>query len=348
MILDEIVQKLKDEIEEENRKEIVGSYEQQLSKKIDELSKNENFFNLPLKNIFSVISKVDFNLIEENDKIMEILQNIIKNTISKHFEEKETILILQTLNTKTISFCSYDEIISILELIRNCPILVNFCNLYKEQNKEVDIDYEYELQQKDKEIEKLKQKILKEFPPIIEKPVDFEQDINIACKKGKLSNVQWLIEKQNVNKNIPDFNGDTPIHYASKNGHLRIVQYLIERQNVDIDIKGFWGKTPLHCASQKGHLQIVEYLLSKGANIEAKDIFEKTPLHYCCEKEHLQIVEYLISKGANIEAKSHSGCTPLHFASSIRHADIFKYLISKGANKYALNKDGKRPYNYYL
>ena len=88
--------------------------EKQLSKNIDELSKNENYFNLPLNNIFSVISKVDFNEIEESDKKIEIIQNIFKNLIIQHFEEKETILILQNLNLATISF-SFEEIFSILE-----------------------------------------------------------------------------------------------------------------------------------------------------------------------------------------------------------------------------------------
>ena len=95
MKIQEIVQKLEEEIKDKNRKGVINEYETKLSKKIEELSKNENFFNLPLKNIFSVISKVDFNEIEESEEITGTLQNIIKNTINKHFEEKETILILQ-------------------------------------------------------------------------------------------------------------------------------------------------------------------------------------------------------------------------------------------------------------
>ena len=111
MSFKQIYQKLEDEIRGENRNELINEYETKLSKEIEELSKNENFFNLPLNNIFSVISKVDFNLIEENDKIIEITQNIIKNLVQKYFEEKETILILQNLNLKTISFSSHEEVL---------------------------------------------------------------------------------------------------------------------------------------------------------------------------------------------------------------------------------------------
>ena len=264
----QIVKKLEKEIKGKNRKDAIEILEEQLIKNVEKLSKNENFFNLPLNNILSVISKVDFN---EIDEITEILHNIIKNIIKAHSKEKETILILQNLNITTISF-SHEEIFSILELITNCPILVKYCNLYKEQNKEVDIDYEYEIQQKDKEIEKLRQQMSKKFMPITQKPIDYEPDIFVACQKGKLTSVRWLIEKEKEDKNkkiesnedLEIFymyfeEGDTPIHIASRSGHLQIVEYLIERQNVDTDIKGWCEKTPLHYACQEGHLSIVDY-----------------------------------------------------------------------------------------
>ena len=50
-----------------------------------------------------------------------------------------------------------------------------------------------------------------------------ESDIFKACKEGKLKSVQWLIEKENVDKNIriEDYKNDmwktdAPTHIASK------------------------------------------------------------------------------------------------------------------------------------
>ena len=94
MKIEQILIKLENEIKGECKKEVINTYEDLLSEEIEELSTNDFFFHLPLNNIFSVISKVDFSEIEENDKTIEIIQNIIKNIINKHFEEKETILIL--------------------------------------------------------------------------------------------------------------------------------------------------------------------------------------------------------------------------------------------------------------
>ena len=114
------------------------------------------------------------------------------------------------------------------------------------------------------------------FPLITEKPTDYEPDVFQACKEGKVTSVQWLIEKENINKNNTDYKDDPPIHVASEYGHLPIVQYLIEKQKVDKDIKGNEGKTALHFASEKGHLPIVEYLIYKGANLESKDGFQRS------------------------------------------------------------------------
>ena len=102
------------EIKGRNDINVINEYESKLSKNVEELSKNEKFFNLPLNHIFSIISKVDFNIIEESDKTIEIIQNIIKNIIKMHYKEKETILILQNINTTEFS---HDEIFSLLELL---------------------------------------------------------------------------------------------------------------------------------------------------------------------------------------------------------------------------------------
>ena len=371
MDVQQIIKKLEEEINNKNDKVEIGVLEDQLSKIIEELSINENFFNLPLINIFSIISKVNFNEIEEKDKMIEIIQNIIKNLINKHFEEKETILILQNLNLTTNFSFSFEEYFSILELITNCPILVNFCHLYKEKNKEVDIDYDYEIKRKEVEIEKLKNELnknqlnLNTFSPITEKPVDYESDIFKACKEGKLSSVQWLIEKENIDKNkrvgyheIGMFAHNSPIHIASRFGQLPIVQYLIEAQQVDIEIKGRsryliskgnfietneenW--TPLHYACFNGHFQVVVYLISKGANIEATTNSKCTPLHFACFNGYLQIVEYLILNGAKIDVKDEDNWTPLHYACQKCYYYVIKYLIANGANKNDTDNKGRTP-----
>ena len=74
---------------------------------------------------------------------------------------------------------------------------------------------------------------------------DFEQDIFIAAKQGKLTILKYLIEEKGIDINKQAEKDDNYIIYK--------------------------GVTALHIACLNGHLPIVEYLIEKGANIEAKD-----------------------------------------------------------------------------
>ena len=116
-----------------------------------------------------------------------------------------------------------------------------------------------------------------------------QSDIFRAVSKGKLSSVQYLIEKKgiDVNKKAEKDYGDGTIIIIYK------------------------GDTALHVACQNIHLQIVQYLIEKGSNIEAKDKNDETPLHIACFVGNLSVVQYLIEKGANENAKDEDGKTPL-------------------------------------
>ena len=51
-------------------KDLIDGYEELLSEEVEELSKYAEFFKLHLNNIFSVISKVDFDEMEDDDEII--------------------------------------------------------------------------------------------------------------------------------------------------------------------------------------------------------------------------------------------------------------------------------------
>ena len=56
-----------------------------------------------------------------------------------------------------------------------------------------------------------------------------------------------------------------PLHAAAHNGHLDCVKVLVEA-NVDVDVLDDTGRTPLIAAAGSGSAGIVKYLLSRGAN----------------------------------------------------------------------------------
>ena len=353
--VDQIVKDLDTELSNDRRKEVIIQLEEELVKNIEELSQFDNFFKLPLQTIFSIISKIDFDSIEENDennKKFEITQKFIKKTIESHFDEKETILLLQNLDINQLSL-SYEEYIVIFKLFTNCHFLVDFCNLYDEQNLQVDIDYDYELQKKDSLIKKLQDHaFLYSTEQLKERPPGLEPNIYKACKYGKIESVRYLIEKEQFNKNkklkeaITSENisaGNAPIHIATQFGHLAIVAYLCDK-GADKLIKNPSGNTILHIAAKIGYLQIVQYLIEKQElDVDIKTGIGETPLHYACQAGYQSIVKYLLYQGANIEESNNDGLTPIFYACIGGYLEIVELLISKGAKITTPNKNGDFP-----
>ena len=60
--------------------------------------------------------------------------------------------------------------------------------------------------------------------------------------------------------------GDTGLHVASEKGHLGVVKFLLgfEGRNLNVNIENERGSTPLALAARGGHRTIVRALL-KGA-----------------------------------------------------------------------------------
>ena len=310
--VDKIVEEFKSEISGGNRKDVIDKIIDKMILNIDKLSKTKSFFELPLKCIFYVISRIDFSGSSINT--LETMSNFIKNIISSNFSEKETILLFNYLQTSNHNYSAQDYI-SLLQLFTNCDFLSNFCCKFNELDHYPVNDGDYDLKQKDIEITDLKKRIqelndeLDKFPPIQTKPTNFEGDIWKAAKEGKLDSLQYLIEKEGVSKdsriqgpNHIDFiKDDTPIHMAAKNGQLKIVQYLIEKQNVDINIKGNYDRTPLHYACYSRSLPVVEYLILHGADPNVADVFRHTPLHAACSQNLVDMVKFLLEHGADKE-----------------------------------------------
>ena len=313
------IEYFKKEINGKKRKDAISLLEEILLDDITNTVKEKDFFSLPLSNIFNIVSQT--NLSSQEDPI-SFIKNLITQTIDNHSDEKETLLLLHSLKTSEIEL-TLEQCVDILFMFKQCDIFLQLHNKFQENDKSVDIDTEYLIQQKEKEIEELKQELKKSkplFEPITEKPEDFESDIFIATKDGKLSSVQYLIEKEGIN-----INKQTEYDYGD-----------------DIISKGC---TTLHVACKAGNFKIVQYLIEKGADIELKNVYQSTPLHYACEKGSLQIVQYLIEKGANIETQNSSGNGSLHWASGYGKTNIVKYLISQGANKNAKNTDNRTPFD---
>ena len=174
--------------------------------------------------------------------------------------------------------------------------------------------------------------------------------LHVACRKGHVDVVRYLVSEQGCSTACQNKNGDTPLHEACREGHLVMVKALTSGQyyKAASNSQNKDGDTPLHEACCEGHVDILKYLISeKGCSASCENKDGDTPLHVACREGHLAIVEALTS-GQDCKAacncQNKDGDTSLHEACCKGHIDIVRYLVSEqGSSTVCQNKDGDTP-----
>ena len=178
-----------------------------------------------------------------------------------------------------------------------------------------------------------------------------------------------------VDKNIPDFDGETPLSLAVKYGHTQIalmlhingertdcprVKHFLETCQGYDDMRGVLvlksinpylnihdhnadGKTLLLAAASNGHTTLVKYLLYLGSPINTQKNNGYTALHEAALNGHAETVNLLLSLEANLELKSSSGETPLHIAARAGKVKVVQLLLAKNADTRKQDVNGETP-----
>ncbi len=134
--------------------------------------------------------------------------------------------------------------------------------------------------------------------------------------------------------------GNTPLHTAVGLGFLAEAKVLIEKGNMDLEITNDAGCTPLVCAVDKSDKAMVAYLISKGAKVNMKTTEGWTPLHLACQKSDLDVVRLLLDHGAEKEVPDAAGNVPLMYAAACGNKPIVDLLIKRGVNMLATDLAG--------
>ena len=146
--------------------------------------------------------------------------------------------------------------------------------------------------------------------------------IGLLSNKSKLEALSY-VSKYSINT------GMEAIHLAASLNLENILNILLEQQ-LDIDVKDDGGYTPLHWAVWKGHDNIARLLIGKGADLNIKDNQGETPFNFV--RGHTAMADTLIASGADLNARDRLGRSPLYTAIWGGCETIAKLLIAKGAD----------------
>jgi hypothetical protein len=120
--------------------------------------------------------------------------------------------------------------------------------------------------------------------------------------------------------------GKTQLHHCAENGLTTSVKRLLSIRNINVNLKDVTGSTPLHSAVMNGHVEIARLLLQNGADVNARCNGGSTPLHYA---HHIDILHLLVENGADLEAQNNDGWRALHSAVLHGNLPFIQELISR-------------------
>jgi ankyrin repeat protein len=178
----------------------------------------------------------------------------------------------------------------------------------------------------------------------------------VACSRGHLEVVQYMLDTVGADIEATDTNGVTYLVLARRKQHHKVARYLkfvMALKSTSAcpstsSIAAF--KEQFFLSLVEGDLDSVRKTIQQHGNIvaEINNNIGLKALHVACVEGHLHIVEYLVSKaGVNVETTTNGlrnnalHCTALHCAAYCGHVELVRYLVETlGANVEATNASG--------
>ena len=164
---------------------------------------------------------------------------------------------------------------------------------------------------------------------------------------------QALLAFPGCQVNRVDKKGNTIMHNACINDNFKFVDLLINHHDVDINVRNKWGFTPLFYACKKRNIELIKILLNQSNKPCFPTIANNigvSPVDWAFEENDPDVFQLLINKeGTNPNKENNEGRTFLSLACERGNKNIVEILlnipsIEKSVNRY--DKTNRSPLHY--
>ena len=162
--------------------------------------------------------------------------------------------------------------------------------------------------------------------------------IDLASKK-KNKTIATLLN-EDINLNVTDQEGRTPLHIAVETGNKELTVTLL-KNGADPNIQDIYGLTPLHIAVINRNADICKILVDYKADVLIETEMGESPLTLAFPRD-VSLIQVMINRD-NVNTVSVNSETILHLAVKKGYYDFCVYLLDIGADVQAEDKDGNRP-----
>ena len=160
---------------------------------------------------------------------------------------------------------------------------------------------------------------------------------------GRADNLEAFLKSpyaKDIDLNIKDNQGQTPLITATMNNTVTIMEHLIEA-GAHVNATDAYGRTALYVAVSKEMNNTIDLLLKHDANVLVVPRGDKRSyMHHAAESDSTKFAEKLLNKNVPIDKQDQDGNTPLHIAAKFNNASFAEFLLDKGAKTDIVNKVG--------
>lgn len=352
---DELIQKAKEETDNDKRFDILGKIEKMLMEElpiIPTFYRNRavlikpNISNVQLSSFIPSVnllhSKIDYfidsqatqnNFIEDIENSTEKLENILKLDSVENFKKyiKE--------NKIQVS----EKGIEILELSVIYDSIDIFTYLVSEGVDIWDENTQFSLA-----IRAIENDSIGIFEYFIKNGFDKNIKINIgniegvsllycAVKNNSPLVLNYLL-KEGLNIHEKYDNNKNLLMLAAENNNLEVVDTLI-RNGIDIEERNNYKNNAVLISAYYNSIDVLNFLLEEKAKIDEKNLDGDTAIMLAIRNNSLEAVDILIDKGADLREKNKKMISPLKESINLKKFEIVKKLLDNGV---VLDNDEKK------